>query len=56
MVVLIESNIADLLACLAAAAIDRLPADDEGFLRREIIEIAAAGLDGFGAIQNSPRS
>jgi hypothetical protein len=38
---------------VAAAAIDRLPTDNEGFSRRGIIEIEAAGLDGFGAIQEN---
>jgi hypothetical protein len=56
MVVLIRTNIADVLACVAAAAIDRLPTDDDGFLRRGAIEIEAADLDGFGAIQKSPHS
>ena len=40
-----------MLACVAAAAIDRLPPDDDGFLQRGAIEIEAAGLDGFVAIQ-----
>jgi hypothetical protein len=39
------------LACVAAAAIDRLLPDDDGFLQGGAIEIEAASLDGFVAIQ-----
>jgi hypothetical protein len=46
MAALIGTNIAVVLVCVAAAAIDRLPTDDEGFLRRGAIEVEAAGLDG----------
>jgi hypothetical protein len=53
MAVLSGANIADVLACVAAAAINRLPMDDGRFLRRGAIEIAAADLDGFGAIHKS---
>lgn len=38
------------LVCVAASAVGRLPTDENGLLRRGIVEIEAAGLDGFVAI------